>query len=93
MDTKEAHKEENAQKEMKSIRLQCRFELGIVDWTCKISRQMIDLLHYLFFYPLSLSLPLPSLTLFHFFSLSNCPSLSICLAVCLRESEFLEERE
>ena len=31
---------------MESIRLQCRCEIQIVDRTCKISRQRIDLLHF-----------------------------------------------
>ena len=43
---KEERKEENAQLEMESIRLQCRCEMQIVDCTCKISRQRIVLLHF-----------------------------------------------
>ena len=37
---------ENAQLEMESIRLQSRCGIQIVDCTCKISRQRINLLHF-----------------------------------------------
>ena len=46
MENKEGRKEENAQLEIESIRLQCKCEVEIVNCTCKISRQRIDLLHF-----------------------------------------------